>query len=138
MHLDATLNWIWLLLGLVAVASAAGSYYYRVGVSGRERKLSLLIGVAVIIAALFPYISSTDDSLRFDDLSAQHNQDHHPNKDSRVNGSLILLYEATDAAIPIQVFRLCVIWVITGLVVYRFFQGALASSPWVYGRSPPR
>jgi hypothetical protein len=136
-ELNATLDLTWLVLGLVAIGSAALFHFCRWTVLHRERKLSLVVGVAVITAALFPYISSTDDSLRFDHYAAQHATDHHNSKSKNLGG-LIFLYEALDAAVPVQAFHLAVTWTLASYVSVFAASCKRVLIPWNTGRSPPQ
>ena len=126
---------VWLVLGLVAVATT-------IRVTLRERAGSKhasawlhIVGVGLIVAALFPYISATDDLLRAQHFSAQ--QDHrHPGKHSRTE-NLVRLYETIDnplvcrsPEVAITIFFIFLIFTPVLRLVHRI-------APLQAGRSPP-
>ena len=71
---DTALNLLWLALGVFALASTLRSRRHRAGFAHVPVWLHVC-GVALIIAALFPYISATDDVLRIQHMDVQANQE---------------------------------------------------------------
>jgi len=132
---EAALNLTWLLLGIIALASTIRATLRR---SLREKSAPAwlhVVGVALIVAALFPYISATDDVVRIKHLSAQENL-HHPARKSS-SDDLIRLYETMDtplvAQIPVLILTLFFLSFVTAPTIR--LVGHLA--PAEGGRSPP-
>ena len=89
MYFETSLNLVWLLLGLLALAGTIRSALKNVAVPRRAPAWLHVVGVALIVAALFPYISATDDILRIENLNAHHRQ--HSGKQTRVDDLMRLL-----------------------------------------------
>ena len=132
MHFDTALNVVWCFLGVIALASAVRSGIRR----NRSGAWLHIIGVALIVAALFPYISATDDLVRSEDLSNQHTQDHSPGRKTH-NDNLIRLYVALDSPLLSStcafVMTFFAVWFVLLLLVKR----ARRVAPACAGRSPP-
>ena len=126
---------MWLLLGLVAVGSTV-RVSLRESVKPKRTPAWLhIIGMALIVAALFPYISATDDVLRAEHFSAQHD-DRHSGKHSRTE-NLVRLYEIIDnplvcrsPEVAITIFFIFLIFTPVPRLVHRI-------APLQAGRSPP-
>jgi hypothetical protein len=133
-HFDTTLNLVWLLLGLWALASTARASYRRA--QGSAPKWLHVVGVGLIVAALFPYISATDDILRIEQYTAQHDQQHNSGKRSH-SDDLIRLYETMDSPLVCRtseiVLTLSFAWLVFTPVLKRIDR----STPFITGRSPP-
>lgn len=97
MHFDTALNLAWGLLGLLALVRTIRASFDRTVSRNRAPAWLHIVGVALIVAALFPYISATDDVIRIEHLSAQQNHQH-PNK-KHSNDDLIRLYETMDTPV---------------------------------------
>ena len=124
-----------MVLGLVAVASTVRATLRESLNPKRAPAWLHIVGVGLIVAALFPYISATDDVLRVEHFSAQHDHSH-PGKQSR-NQSLMRLYETMDnplvcrsPELAVTVFFIFLIFTPVLRVVYRI-------APLQAGRSPP-
>ncbi len=135
MRFEAALNLVWLLLGVIALASTIRAALRR---SSEEKRASAwlhIVGMALIVAALFPYISATDDVVRIEHLTAQENS-HHPAKKSGTD-DLIRLYETMDtplvARIPVLIFTLFFISFVVAPTIRLVGHFAPADG----GRSPP-
>jgi len=134
-HFDTALNLVWLSLGIVALASTARAALRRH--SGYRSSAWLhIVGVALIVAALFPYISATDDLVRSENLTRQ-NGDHSSSGKKTPNDSLVRLYETLDSPLagPTCTLTLtfCAVWIIFFSFVHRNHRTAPACA----GRSPP-
>ena len=135
MHFETALNLVWLLLGLLALVSTIRAALRRPREARRGPAWLHIVGVGLIAAALFPYISATDDVLRIEHFNSQHDQ-RHSGKQSRTD-NLIRLYEAMDAPLVCRVCDVAIVLFFVALV--------LTPSPSVYnriaplqaGRSPP-
>lgn len=135
MHFDTALNLLWLLLGVIALGSTIRAAIHRRG--DRSSTWLHVIGVALIVAALFPYISATDDLVRSEGLSTQQDRDHSSSSQKAPNGNLIRLYEILDSPIVcatcVLTLTFFAVWVIFLPVTERARRFAPASA----GRSPP-
>jgi len=126
---------VWLVLGVAAVASTV-RIVLREPVDSRRAPAWLhIVGVGLIVAALFPYISATDDVLRIEQFKAQHDQ-RHSGTQSR-SQSLLRLYETMDnplvgrsPEIAITVFFVFLVFTPAPRPTYRI-------PPLQAGRSPP-
>jgi hypothetical protein len=135
LHFETALNLVWLVLGLVAVSSTV-RVSLRESVKPKRTPAWLhIIGMGLIVAALFPYISATDDVLRVEHFSAQHD-DRHPGKHSRTE-NLVRLYETIDnplvcrsPEVAITVFFIFLIFTPVPRLIHRI-------APLEAGRSPP-
>ncbi len=134
MQFDTALNLVWVLLGVVALTSTIRAST-RSSASNRSAACLHVVGVALIVAALFPYISATDDLVRSENLSTQ-DRDHSPGKKTP-NDNLIRLYETLDSPLACQT---CVL-VLTFFAVWLVFLPAAKRdcrvAPARAGRSPP-
>jgi hypothetical protein len=131
--LETTLNVVWLFLGIVAVATALAAA--RVRGAGPHRKRLQILCVAVIVAALFPYISATDDALRVHHFSpesrSQQSGKHSP------SDNLLRLYEVMDAPLAAAVYKLVVTLFLLAFTVPTLRLVLELSAPMHAGRSPP-
>jgi len=138
---DTTLNVIWSVLSLLALAGTARSCVRR-----HVCKLWLhVMGMALILAALFPYISATDDVLRIDDLSAQLQQrteaqspgHHSKTPEHRRNQDLLRLFETMDHPVVTQPAVLAFSVFFVALVFSSVSRIIERGAPNPFGRSPP-
>jgi hypothetical protein len=131
---DVILNAVWLLLG-----TAAFAFMLTRAARGKASPLCC-IGVGLIMAALFPIISATDDVIRIQHLERTHrptkadseNKDH-----TRTSENLIRLYEAMElplAVAPVKIaFTLVFAFLVTSLCNACARQRTVSQG----GRSPP-
>ncbi len=135
MQFDTALNLVWVLLGLVALVSTTRATLRRS--AGRKKASAWLhvVGVGLIVAALFPYISATDDVLRAKHFNAQHNGSH-PGKQSRMD-NLIRLYEALDTPLLCEAREVAFTFFFFSLVFTPAIRAANRIVPLQAGRSPP-
>jgi len=135
-HFDTALNLVWLLLGFIALASTVRAAIRKSGTNHTSAWLHV-IGVALIVATLFPYISATDDLVRSEALSTQQDQSHSPSGKKSPNDNLIRLFETLDSPLACEtcIFMLTFLamWVISLPLARR--DGRIA--PACAGRSPP-
>ena len=135
MQFDTALNLLWLSLGLVALASTARSALHRkTGSKGAAAWLHI-VGVGLIVAALFPYISATDDVLRTEHFNSQHDGSH-PGKQSRMD-NLIRLYEAMDTPLLYGTCEVALTFFFISLIFTPTILAANRIVPLQAGRSPP-
>jgi membrane protein YdbS with pleckstrin-like domain len=135
-HFDTALNVVWCLLGAVALASAIRAGICR-NTPNRSGAWLHIIGVALIVAALFPYISATDDLVRSEDLTNnQHTQDHSSGKKTP-NDSLIRLYEALDTPLLSPACAFVMTFFAVWFVFLPVAKRARRIAPACAGRSPP-
>lgn len=137
MHLDTTLNLVWVLLGLLALGSAFRSEFFGAKRTRGPRWLHV-VGVALIVVALFPYISATDDILRIEHLNSQFDHSHN----SRTNGQkqnddLMRLYETMDSPMVARFCQLAFTFFFIAFVLTFTLATLSRSAPYCAGRSPP-
>lgn len=135
MHFDTALNLAWGLLGLLALVRTMRTSFGRPASRKGAPAWLHIVGVALIVAALFPYISATDDVIRIEHFSAQQDHRHPPDKHSSDN--LIHLYTTMDSPVITPVV----------LLVFTLFFISLIVAPastlldrrvlFENGRSPP-
>jgi hypothetical protein len=140
---EAALNLVWLVLGVLALASTSrsrlyGSGDYKVRYAAHSPVWLHVCGVALIVAALFPYISATDDVLRIEHMNVEQLPGHHQEtgKKAGIDG-LMRLYEAMDTPVVGAVRELAFILFFVGMVVVLVRQHVERSMPLQSGRSPP-
>jgi hypothetical protein len=144
-HFEAALNLLWVSLGLVALAVTARSVrgrrhcaitaaYPRAGAAGWLH----VVGVCLIVVALFPYISATDDVLRIEHFNAQAGQQHSkiPGKHSQTD-NLILLYKTMDTPLVCTVREVVLVFFFISLVFTPVPRLLERMQPQESGRSPP-
>lgn len=135
MRFEAALNLAWLLLGVIALASTIRAATRRTAKEKSAPAWLHIVGVALIVAALFPYISATDDILRIEHLSAQENS-HHPARKSSTD-DLIRLYETMDTPLVVRVPVLIFTLFFLAFVVAPTIRLVGHFTPAEGGRSPP-
>jgi hypothetical protein len=134
--LDLTLNLLWLLLGALAIGITLRASSVRGGsVSWR------LAGIVLVVAALFPFVSATDDILRVEHYTTEHDSSEHGHHTGQRNTTssddLIRLYEALDAPVTPDIAVLAFVLLFVSFVA--IFAGAVLTrvAPGESGRSPP-
>jgi hypothetical protein len=134
-HFEAALNVLWFSLGLLALANAIRTAWHRTAAGRRAPGWLHIIGVALIVAALFPYISATDDILRIEHINTQQSP-RHPAKQSQKDG-LMLLYQTMDSPLVCQAPEVALNFFFISLVVMPVVALTDRSAPSEAGRSPP-
>ena len=119
MRFDTILNLLWLLLGLLALLATLRTNNKHVGLQ--------IIGVALVIAALFPFISASDDLLRIEQATQQRSANDH----------LVRLYMNMETPVAVSAPRLNFIQCFLLLVEPLLGKGIERSTPIRIGRSPP-
>ncbi|HZQ53517.1 MAG TPA: hypothetical protein VFB14_15035 [Bryobacteraceae bacterium] len=135
MHFDTILNVVWLSLGLLAFASASRVAFRRGGGKDSARAWLHVVGVALIVAALFPYISATDDVLRIEHFDAQHTQQHSHKRGH--NDDLMRLYETLDSPLLCRACEIVFTFTFILFVILPVARLVERSAPLAAGRSPP-
>lgn len=136
MPFDTTLNLVWLSLGVVALAAAI-----RVACRCEERgetrrsRWPHFVGVALIITALFPYISATDDVLRIEHFQAQQGP-HHSSKQT-ANDDLMRLYAVVDSPLVCRIVAFALVFFFIFIVLAKVALSIDEIAPSYAGRSPP-
>ena len=128
---------VWLLLGLLAMGLAARL------LSSPDRQTSFasrcfhFIRIALVIVALFPFISASDDVLRMQHYSSQPDSQSQGTHDQGKHRGLIALYEAMDSPLltgTLEVtLTLWAVWTLESL----FSELTSRCTPLRAGRSPP-
>ena len=135
MHFDTALNLLWVVLGIAALASTIRATLIR---NPHPSAAWLhIIGVALIVAALFPYISATDDLVRTEHLTSTHGQHQSSSGKKTPTDNLIRLYETLDSPLACATCAIAItffaIWVV--FVPIASWNRNTASE--CVGRSPP-
>ena len=138
MQFEIALNAAWIGLSVFALASTLRTRL-RTSRSVHLAPVWLHVcGVALILAALFPYISATDDILRIEHMDMQQKHDHgQPSNRKTTNDGLMRLYEAMDTPLVSAVRPVTFSTFFVGLVVIPAIAMASTYSPAASGRSPP-
>jgi hypothetical protein len=137
-HFDTTLNLVWVLLGLFALGSAIRSEFL-----GRPRtkgpRWLHVVGVALIVVALFPYISATDDILRVEHMNSEleHSHANGTTSGQKQNDDLLRLYETMDSPLVADFQRLLFTFCFFAFVVTFRLSTLSRVAPYRAGRSPP-
>lgn len=135
MHFEAALNVLWVSLGLLALANAIRTAWRRSAAERRGPGWLHIVGVALIVLALFPYISATDDVLRIEHFNAQQNSSHPPKQNQ--NAGLMLLYQTMDSPLVCRIAEVALTFFFISLVFTPFLTLIDRSAPFEAGRSPP-
>ena len=135
MHFDTALNLVWLALGILALANTIRLAVVPASSDRKGPAWLHVVGVALIIAALFPYISATDDVLRINNFNSQQSHQH-PGKQSRTD-NLIRLYEAMDTPLVSHVCQVALTLLFAWLVFTPSISVFERIAPLRAGRSPP-
>jgi hypothetical protein len=135
MTFDTALNALWVLLGAIALAWTLCARYR----SARKRSVRAtslhVIRLALVLAALFPYVSATDDVVRIQTFDQQHDQGHPVGQDQ--NKNLIRLYETMDTPLVCRVQEITFVLFFVALVITPVAECSSRSEPSESGRSPP-
>jgi hypothetical protein len=133
---DSVLNVIWLVLGFIAVASTIRIAF---GMRGKRKQpvpwLHVIV-VGLIVIALFPYVSATDDVVQLEHAGGKTGHGH-TNSQTRTNESLIRLYETMDTPLVSHVCRLTLTLVFAWIVLVSAPNSIERIAPFRAGRSPP-
>lgn len=135
MQLDTALNVVWLLLGLIALAATARAAHRRPARAKNSPAWLHIVGVALIAASLFPYISATDDALRAEHYACQH-ESGQAGKHSRID-NLMRLYEAMDNPLISEAREIVLVFFFVSLVFVPAVHTVTRMVPNEAGRSPP-
>lgn len=135
MQFESALNLVWLLLGAAALARTTHSVFRRKPEEKHAPAWLHIVGVGLIVAALFPYISATDDIVRVEHFSSQH-EPHHPGKHNKTD-NLVRLYETMDTPWMAPVSAVVLIFFFVSLVFTPLARLIERFAPFEAGRSPP-
>jgi hypothetical protein len=116
---DTALNLLWLILGLLALLATLRP----------KQKITWLqiLGVALVVAALFPFISATDDLLRIEQAT----------RPTSANEHLIRLYANMETPLQTEAPLLSITLCFLSLVLPLLRPNLERSVPITIGRSPP-
>lgn len=135
MTFDTALNALWVLLGAIALVWTLRARY-RSGPHKSVGATSLhVVRLALVLAALFPYVSATDDVVRIQSFDQQHDQSH-PARQNQ-NQNLIRLYETMDTPLVCRVQEITFVLFFVALVITPVAKQSSRSEPAESGRSPP-
>ena len=135
MHFDAALNLAWLFLGGMALVRTIRVTWCQSDVTTPKSRWLHIVGVALIVTALFPYISATDDVLRIEHFKAQQDS-RHSSRQSQ-NDDLMRLYETTDSPLVCAVCQVALVFFFISLVFTPVARLMERIAPLHTGRSPP-
>lgn len=138
MHFDTTLNLVWVLLGLLALSGAIRAEFFGRARLHEPRWLHV-VGVALIVVALFPYISATDDILRIEHMNSEleHGHGNGSTSGQKQNDDLMRLYETMDSPLIANFCQLVFTFCFFAFVVTVTRSTLSRNAPHRAGRSPP-
>jgi hypothetical protein len=116
---DTALNLLWLLLGFSALLATLRTKQKRVGLQ--------IVGVALVIAALFPFISASDDVLRIEQTTQHRGANDH----------LVRLYMNMETPLAVSAPQLSFTSCFLLLIAPLLGKSVERSTPFSIGRSPP-
>jgi hypothetical protein len=135
---EAALNLIWLVLGVLALASTLRARLNGSLPAHRAPIWLHVCGVALIVAALFPYISATDDVLRVQRMDVQQTRgSHQPPHNKGPIDSLLRLYEAMDTPVICAAREISLTLIFISVVIIPVLRPLSRNTPLKSGRSPP-
>lgn len=137
MHVDSTLNLIWALLGFAGLAVAACSEFRHRLTRSPEKHFLNLVGTALIVTALFPYISATDNLLQIEHVSSHSGAPERTSHDRQQTNNLLRLYDVIDTSLVSARCAFTLTFTFIANVVARTVQQAECGRPQPAGRSPP-
>lgn len=142
MQFDATLNIAWAVLGLFALTATA-----RVALRERGRRNAprWLLIVALIVTALFPYISASDDIVRMghvpdayiSDATASISDSHSQDKNRNQTDDLLRLYETLDTPLVCRLIAIAFCFLLIAFILALNCARVTRTVPETAGRSPP-
>ncbi len=135
MAFDTALNALWLLLGACAVTWTVRARFRRHPRRSVTSTSLHVIRLALVLAALFPYISATDDIVSIQTLDQHHDQSR-PARQSQ-NQTLIRLYDTLDTPLVCRVQAIAFVLFFVALVIAPVLRCITHSEPSESGRSPP-
>jgi hypothetical protein len=136
-HFDSTLNLVWAGLGLAALMLMAWIDYRNQGFRPFRSRLLRFIGVSLVVAALFPYISATDDMLQIEHVAAAMGGHEKQSTQHQHLNDLLRLYDTIDNSLMTHGCSFSLALVFFFLVVNPVFERCERSTPNFGGRSPP-
>jgi len=134
-HFETALNLAWLSLGLFALASAVRVAFRPAAEPTRRSAWLHVVGVGLIVAALFPYISATDDEVRLENFNSQH-EHRHTGRQTRTD-DLTRLYETMDTPLVCRTSEVVITLCFFALVFTPVLRAIDRIAPFEAGRSPP-
>ncbi len=138
MQFDTALNLIWFGFGAFALAGTLRMRLRKASPINRGPAWLHICGVALIVAALFPYISATDDVLRIQHMNLQQSPDHSRETGKKApSDALIRLYEVMDTPIVCVVRQISLTLFFVFLIFTPVLRRVDRSTPFLAGRSPP-
>ena len=144
-HFDTALNLVWLLLGFFTLGSVGHAIFFRKAKETRQSKRLHVVGLGLIVIALFPYISATDDVLRIEHYQsqsqiAQEQVKEHSSTSSKGHSQmddLLRLYEVMDSPLICRVCEISLTFIFIAFLFSRSIRLIDLSAPGCAGRSPP-
>jgi hypothetical protein len=133
---ESSLNLVWLLLGVLALTGTIRSTYRKRAFYVPRNAWLHVVGMGLIVAALFPYISATDDVLRIEHFSEQQKQAG-TSRSSQTN-DLMRLYQTLDTPVIADTRQATLTFIFVMLVSTLLVRLIERSTPLQSGRSPPR
>jgi hypothetical protein len=138
-NFEIALNLVWLTLGLLAFGNALRASRSEAG-SPRRLKSFQVVGIALILAAIFPYISATDDILRVENYASRHahaGEKAPLGSKSTPSDNLVRLYATIDSPLICRSTTLAVTFVFLTFVFLPVVGVVDRATPLRLGRSPP-
>jgi hypothetical protein len=136
-QLDLILNMVWALLGALALSAVfVADARERCFRPFRHRALHI-IGTALVVIALFPYISATDDVVQIEHANADAGQHDKQSGQHRPGNDLWRLYDASDHSVVASCAFVAPSFTFVSVVDTPAAIISETSVPQAAGRSPP-
>ncbi|HEV2688609.1 MAG TPA: hypothetical protein VGV35_08650 [Bryobacteraceae bacterium] len=141
-QLDTALNLIWALFCVGALVYHIRSERRREGAGTHRARAIRALALFLAVVSLFPCVSATDDSVRFEYLGSTHSAPaNHPNESKQGPGNawatLVRLLESLESVQVPLIVVLSVSLCFFSLVAVEWFQGQDRLIPQRSGRAPP-
>ncbi len=138
MQFDFTLNLIWGVLGFFALACVLWFDWRDHTTRPFRSRVLQFVGVALVVTALFPYISATDDILQIGNLSTQLGDKGRESGPHHQLNDLLRLYDSVDSSVVTAQCHFAPELSFVALVLNLGVARIDVSVPQRAGRSPPQ
>jgi hypothetical protein len=131
------LNLMWAGLGLASLVLMAWIDHRNQGIRPFRSRVLRLVGVSLVVATLFPYISATDNMLQIEHVAAEMGGHEQGSNQHQHLNDLLRLYDTIDTSLMTHGCSFSLAFVFFSLVVNPVFERCDRSTPNFGGRSPP-
>lgn len=138
MELDLFLNTVWALLGAIALAAVSLADARERCLRPFRSRILHVVGTALVVTALFPYISATDDVVQIEHVRADAGRHGKQSSGQHHNGNdLWRLYDANDHSVAQSYSYVAPSFAFVSLIATPVISFTETSVPQAAGRSPP-